>query len=65
MSAIANQKFNQLFLNGYQPTRMQESEDLAPYNAPCQQKAAKETNALPQFLISATTLIIIKEKMGE
>jgi hypothetical protein len=44
---------------------MQESEDLAPYNAPCQQEADKETNASPQFLISATTLIIIKEKMGE
>jgi hypothetical protein len=33
------------------PTRTQEPEDLASYNAPCQQEAAKETNALPQFLI--------------
>jgi hypothetical protein len=48
---MANQKFNQLYLQGYQPTRMQESEDLAPYNAPCQQESAKETNASPQFLI--------------
>jgi hypothetical protein len=29
----------------------QEPEDPAPYNAPCQQEAAKETNASPQFLI--------------
>jgi hypothetical protein len=29
----------------------QEPEDPAPYNAPCQQEAAKETNALPQLLI--------------
>jgi hypothetical protein len=29
----------------------QEPEDLAPYNAPCQQEAAKETNASSQFLI--------------
>jgi hypothetical protein len=33
------------------PTRTQESEDPAPHNAPCQQEAAKKTNALPQFLI--------------
>jgi hypothetical protein len=33
------------------PTRTQELEDPAPYNAPCQQEAAKETDALPQFLI--------------
>jgi hypothetical protein len=33
------------------PTKMQESEDPAPYNAPCQQEAAKETDASPQFLI--------------
>jgi hypothetical protein len=33
------------------PTRTQEPEDPAPCNAPCQQEAAKETNALPQFLI--------------
>jgi hypothetical protein len=51
MSALANQKFNQLYLQEYQPTRMQEPEDPAPYNAPCQQEAAKEANALPQFLI--------------
>jgi hypothetical protein len=51
MSAIANQKFSQLYLQGYKPSRMQELEDLAPYNAPCQQEAAKETDALPQFLI--------------
>jgi hypothetical protein len=49
MSAIANQKFNQLYLQGYQPlqnhpedcceapTRTQEPEDPAPYNAPCHQ----------------------------
>jgi hypothetical protein len=29
------------------PTRTQEPEDPAPYNAPCQQEAAKETDALP------------------
>jgi hypothetical protein len=46
MSALANQKFNQLYLQGYQPlqnhpedcygapTRTQEPEDPAPYNAP-------------------------------
>jgi hypothetical protein len=33
------------------PTRMQEPADPAPYNAPCQQEAAKETDALPQFPI--------------
>jgi hypothetical protein len=51
MSAIANQKFNQLYLQGYQPlqnhwedcceglTRTPEgSEGLALYNAPCQQE---------------------------
>jgi hypothetical protein len=32
-------------------TRMQEPEDPAPYNTPCQQEAAKETDALSQFLI--------------
>jgi hypothetical protein len=32
-------------------TRMQDSEDLAPYNGPCQQESAKETDASPQFLI--------------
>jgi hypothetical protein len=33
------------------PTRMQESEDLAPYTAPCYQESGKKTNASPQFLI--------------
>jgi hypothetical protein len=33
------------------PTRMQEPEDPAPYNAPCQQESAKETNVSPQFLV--------------
>jgi hypothetical protein len=33
------------------PTRTQEPENPAPYNAPCQQEAAKETDASPQFLI--------------
>jgi hypothetical protein len=33
------------------PTRAQEPEDPAPYNAPCQQESAKETDASPQFLI--------------
>jgi hypothetical protein len=33
------------------PTRTQEPEDLASYNALYQQEAAKETNASPQFLI--------------
>jgi hypothetical protein len=33
------------------PTRTQEPEDLASYNTPCQQEVAKETDALPQFLI--------------
>jgi hypothetical protein len=47
MSAIANQKFNQLYLQGYQPTRTQEPEDPAPYNAPCQQEAAKKTCFAP------------------
>jgi hypothetical protein len=64
MSAIVNQKFNELYLQGYQPlqncpenyfegpSRMpQEPEDPAPHNAPCQQESAKETDALPQFLI--------------
>jgi hypothetical protein len=63
MSAIANQKFNQLYSRDtnlsktVQRTAMralirtQEHEDPAPYSTPCQQEAAKETNALPQFLI--------------
>jgi hypothetical protein len=29
----------------------QEPEDPAPYHTPCQQEAAKETDASPQFLI--------------
>jgi hypothetical protein len=29
----------------------QEPEDPDPYNTPCQQEVAKQTNALPQFLI--------------
>jgi hypothetical protein len=33
------------------PTRTQEPEDPAPYNVPCQQEAAKQTDASPQFLI--------------
>jgi hypothetical protein len=33
------------------PTRMHEPEDPAPYNALYQQEVAKETDALPQFLI--------------
>jgi hypothetical protein len=32
-------------------TRTQEPEDPAPYNTPCQQEAAKETDASPKFLI--------------
>jgi hypothetical protein len=43
----------------------QEPEDPAPYNTPCQQEAAKETNASPQFLILSPILIIIKQKMDE
>jgi hypothetical protein len=64
MSAIANQKFNQLYLQGYQPTRIQESEDLAPYSAPCQQEAVERPKLHPNSQSSAPTLIIIKEKMG-
>jgi hypothetical protein len=59
MSAIANQKFNQLYLQGYQPlqnrpedccegpTRTQEPEDPAPYNAPRQPEAARGSNCAP------------------
>jgi hypothetical protein len=47
------------------PTRTQESEDLAPYSAPCQQEAAKRPQLHPNSLSSAPTPIIIKEKMGE
>jgi hypothetical protein len=38
------------------PTRTQEPEDPAPYNSPCQQEAAKETHASPQFLILSPCL---------
>jgi hypothetical protein len=31
------------------PTRMQEPEDPAPYNAPCQQEAAKETKKVKKL----------------
>jgi hypothetical protein len=66
MSAIANQKFNHLCLQGYQPTTMpQESEYLAPYSTPCQQEVAKRTTLHPNSQSSAPTLIIIKEKRGE
>jgi hypothetical protein len=74
MSAIANQKFIQLYLQGYQPLQNRpestvraptrtpkESEDLAP----CQQEAAKRPMLHPNSRSSAPTLIIIKEKMGE
>jgi hypothetical protein len=44
---------------------MQESEDLIPYNAPCQQEAAKTPTLQPNSQSLALTLIIIKEKMGE
>jgi hypothetical protein len=43
----------------------QESEDLAPYNAPYQQEAAKRPMLCPNIRSSASTLIIIKEKLGE
>jgi hypothetical protein len=42
----------------------QEPEDPAPYNAPCQQEAVKETDASPQFLILSPIFIITKEKWG-
>jgi hypothetical protein len=42
----------------------QESEDLAPYNAPCQQEAAKRPILCPNSQSSVPTLIIIKEKNG-
>jgi hypothetical protein len=42
---------------------MQESEDLTPYSAPCQQEAAKKLMLCPNSWSSAP--IIIKEKMGE
>jgi hypothetical protein len=68
-----------LYLQGYQPlqncpedcyegrapTRTQEPEDPAPYNASCQQEAAKRPTLHPNSQSSAPTLIIIKEKMGE
>jgi hypothetical protein len=78
MSAIANQKFNQLYLQGYQLLQnlpenyyegpyqdATESEALVPYNAPCQQEAAKRPTLLPNSRSSAPTLIFIKEKMRE
>jgi hypothetical protein len=78
MSAIANQKFNQLHLQGTNlsitvqrtamraPTRTpQESEDLAPYSTPCQQETAKRPMFRPNSQSSGPTLIIIKEKNGE
>jgi hypothetical protein len=64
MSAIANQKFKQLYLQGYQPTRMQESEDLAPYSAPCQKEAAKRLMLRPNSQSSAPIDIIVKEING-
>jgi hypothetical protein len=42
----------------------QESEALAPYNAPCQQEAAKRPILCPNSQSSVPTLIIIKEKNG-
>jgi hypothetical protein len=48
------------------PTRTsQESEDLAPYNIPCQQEAVKRPTLHPNSRSSAPTFIITKEKMGE
>jgi hypothetical protein len=47
------------------PTRTQESEALTPHSAPCQQEAANRPMLCPNFLSSAPTLIIVKEKMGE
>jgi hypothetical protein len=49
------------------PTRMpQEPEDLAPYNTPCQQEAAKRPIFQLNSQSSVPTLIIIKKKkMGE
>jgi hypothetical protein len=50
MSAIANQKFNHLYLQGYQLTRTQESEDLT-HTAPPASRKQLETDASPQFLM--------------
>jgi hypothetical protein len=47
------------------PTRMQESEDLTLYNAPCQQETVKRLMLCPNSRSSAPTPIIIKEKMEE
>jgi hypothetical protein len=47
------------------PTRTQESEDPAPYNAPYKQGAAKRPTLHPKSWSSAPTPIIIKEKMGK
>jgi hypothetical protein len=75
MSAIANQKFNQCTSREINlsktvqrtavraPTRTQEPEDPAPYNAPCQQEVAKRPMRCPNSQSSALTVIIIKEKM--
>jgi hypothetical protein len=64
MSAIANQNLTSCTARDINlsktawkttvkvPSRTaQEPEDPAPYNTPCQQEAAKEINASPQFLI--------------
>jgi hypothetical protein len=48
------------------PTRTpQKSEDLAPYNTPCQQESAKRLTLHPNSRSLAPTLIIIKEKIGK
>jgi hypothetical protein len=59
MSAIANQSLSSCTSRDINlsktiqrtamrvPTRMQEPEGPAQYNAPCQQEAAKETDASP------------------
>jgi hypothetical protein len=75
MSAIANQKFNQLHLQGYQPlvvqrtamrapTRMQESEDLVPYSTTCQQEAAKRPTLCPNSQSQVPTPSLLKKKWG-
>jgi hypothetical protein len=78
MSAIANQKFNQLYLQGYQPLQNY-PEDC--YEGPHQDTtgvwrscpiqcllpagSSLEAHALPQFPILSPYPIIIKEKKGE
>jgi hypothetical protein len=47
MSALANQKFNQLYLQGYQPTRMQEPEDPAHTMPPASRKQLKRLMLCP------------------